>query len=73
MTIRAEPIASGASAAASGLFTVMPTVKTRKNVPMNSTTALAIETGIIHASKTRVREFESVWRIPSRCLPWAGR
>src|ERR1035437_1231822 len=38
MIISAEPMASGArSPAAPGSMTVMPTVSTRKNVPMNST------------------------------------
>src|ERR1035437_6635976 len=37
MIINAEPMASGASAPAPGSMTVMPTVRTRKNVPMNST------------------------------------
>src|SRR4051812_48488103 len=38
MTIRAEPIASGASVALTS--TQAPTVKTRKNVPISSTTYL---------------------------------
>src|SRR5580704_17754883 len=37
MTMREAPMASGASAPAPGAITVLPTVKTRKNVPMNST------------------------------------
>src|ERR1700690_4605324 len=38
MIINAEPMASGArSPTAPGSMTVMPTVSTRKNVPMNST------------------------------------
>jgi hypothetical protein len=46
MIIRDEPIASGARrVAASGLFTVIPTVNTRKNVPINSTTYFAIGIG----------------------------
>src|SRR5690349_9483995 len=35
--MRAEPIARGAMAPASGLRTVAPMVRTRKKVPMNST------------------------------------
>ena len=37
ITIREAPIAIGAKAPAPGEMTVPPTVKTRKNVPMNST------------------------------------
>jgi hypothetical protein len=37
MIIKADPIASGASALAPGSSTVNPTVATRKNVPINST------------------------------------
>src|SRR5664279_4156146 len=37
MIINAEPMASGARLPAPGSMTVMPTVKTKKNVPMNST------------------------------------
>src|SRR5690348_11430362 len=37
MIINAEPMASGASAPAPGSMTVIPTVMTRKNAPMNST------------------------------------
>src|ERR1035441_4382985 len=36
MIINAEPMAIGAKLPASGLMTHIPTVKTRKNVPMNS-------------------------------------
>src|ERR1035438_4938643 len=37
MIISAEPMASGARLPAPGSMTVMPTVSTKKNVPMNST------------------------------------
>jgi hypothetical protein len=37
MTMSTEPIASGANWPTPGSITVMPMVKTRKNVPMNST------------------------------------
>src|SRR5208282_6914253 len=37
MTMREAPIARGARPPAPGDMTVLPTVKTRKNVPMNST------------------------------------
>jgi hypothetical protein len=38
MTMRHAPIASGARVPAPGAITVLPMVKTRKGVPMNSTT-----------------------------------
>ena len=37
ITMRAEPMATGARAPAPGSITTLPIVKTRKNVPMNST------------------------------------
>jgi hypothetical protein len=45
MIIKADPIASGARVEASGDFTVIPTVNTRKNVQINSTTHFAIGIG----------------------------
>src|SRR6516165_1432399 len=66
MTMSDAPMASGAMAARSGLFTVMPTVKTRKNVPMNSTTYLAM--GITFSSQgfsnSRMRSSQQV------ATPW---
>src|SRR3954447_12414699 len=65
MTIRAEPIASGAmSPAANGLMTVIPTVSTRKNVPMNSTTYLRIE-------RTSRVEHGSAWQRELNREYWA--
>src|SRR5580698_2807970 len=46
MTMSEAPIAIGASGPAPGATTVQPTVKTRKNVPMNSTRYFFIFLGL---------------------------
>src|SRR5271157_3650505 len=52
MTMSAAPIATGASGPAPGAMDVAPTVKTRKNVPMNSTRYFFIRWGGVGAHST---------------------
>src|SRR5580658_6491706 len=70
MIMRAEPIAIGASGPALGGITVLPTVKTRKKVPMNSTRHFFIGFGRLEPkSSGKTNAFSA----PAFRLPRGGR
>src|ERR1700677_4053744 len=64
MTMREAPIATGARIPAPGATTVIPTVKTRKNVPMNSTRYFFMGLGPSYGARARERAFFGIAGAP---------